>query len=107
MPFIAPALVRAMARLATEPPPVDALLMRSPAGLEYLHAVYAASCLPAIETALAGEDRSLRHLVSLLRVREMSAEHAARYDPRGLSAFNANTPEEWARALDIARDEEV
>lgn len=105
MPFVEPELVRAMARLAAEPPPVDALLLRSPAGLEYLHAVYAASCLLRIETVLAGTDRSLRRLVSLLTVREMPREQVARYDPQGLSAFNANTPSEWDRALAIARDD--
>jgi len=105
MPFVEPQLVRAMAHLAAEPPLVDALLLRSPTGFEYLHGVYAASCLPLIESMLAGPDRSLRHLVPLLAVREMPREQAVGYDPRGLSAFNANTTDEWERALAIARDD--
>lgn len=105
MPFVEPRLVRAMARLAAQPPPVDALLLRSPAGLEYLHAVYATTCRPMIERVLAGEDRSLHRLVSLLAIRETPREQVALYDPRGLSPLNANTPEEWDRALAIARDD--
>ncbi len=105
MPFVEPRLVRAMARLAAQPPPVDALLLRSPTGLEYLHAVYATACLPLIEMVLAGEDRSLHHLVSRLSMREMPREQVAVYDPQGRSTFNANTPDEWDRALAMARDQ--
>jgi len=106
MPFIAPPLVRAMVALAADArPPVDAVLLRSDRGLEYLHAVYGVSCLPAVERLLSGEDRSLGRLARALDVRELAAEEARRDDPRGLSAFNANTPEEWALALALLEGE--
>jgi molybdopterin-guanine dinucleotide biosynthesis protein A len=102
MPLLAPALVRTMAVLAAMPPHVDALLLRSEHGLEYLHAVYAVTCLPLAERELASPDRSLKRLVRQLCVRELSADEVQHYDPRGLSAFNANTPDEWLRALELA-----
>lgn len=105
MPFLAPPLAHAMAQLAVEPPPVDALLLRGPRGLEYLHAIYATSCLPAVERVLVSEDRSMRGLVAALRVREVPADWAAAFDPRGLSTFNANTPETWKQALVLARED--
>lgn len=102
MPFIAPALARAMAASAAMLPDVDVVALRSSHGVEHLHAVYHVSCLPRIRAQLDAGDRSLRALLAGLRVHAFSPEDAARYDPTGLSAFNANTPEEWARALALA-----
>lgn len=101
MPFVAPELVRAMTKLAVASPEVDVLLLRSPTGRQYLHAVYARTCLPTLERLLADSERSLRSLVEAIRVREVPLELAARYDPLGRSAFNANTREEWEWARDI------
>jgi molybdopterin-guanine dinucleotide biosynthesis protein A len=102
MPFVAPRLVRAMTLLAAEEPAASAVLLRSPAGLEYLHGIYARGCLPVAERMLIAGERSLRSLALVAdvagNVREVPAEVARRYDPSGLSAFNANTPEEWLRA---------
>lgn len=101
MPFVEPALVRAMLALALTPPQVDALVPRSVRGTEQLHALYARTCLPALESQLAAGDLALHHMLDILRVREMPWSEAARYDPAGLSAFNMNTPEEWERAQAI------
>lgn len=104
MPFVQPPLVRAMSEMALREPDVDAVVLRTERGTEQLHAVYARSCLPAIERQLDTGDLALRHALRQLRVREVSKDEAARYDPAGLSAFNANTPEEWARALQFAEN---
>lgn len=106
MPFLAPRLVRAMTLLAAEEPEASAVLLRSPAGLEYLHGIYARGCLPVAERMLTAGERSLRSLALAAHVagnvREVPAKVARRYDPSGLSAFNANTPEEWLRAKALA-----
>lgn len=102
MPFVQPALVRAVSEMALDEPDVDAVVLRTERGTEQLHAVYAQSCLPAIERQLDAGHLALRHVLRQLRVREVSKDAAARYDPAGLSAFNANTPEEWAWALQFA-----
>ena len=105
MPFISPELVRHLTRLAEQSPDADVVALRTVRGTEYLHAVYTATCLPPIREQLAAGERSAGALLARLRVREVDESEAARFDPRGLSAFNANTPEEWAWALALAREE--
>lgn len=102
MPFIQPALLREIARLALTTPDVDAVAPRGPRGLEPLHAAYHRRCLPLAIARLSGADVSLQGLLAALRVREVSAEVTQRLDPTGYSTFNANTPEEWSRALRLA-----
>lgn len=104
MPFIQPALLREIARLALTEPEVDAVAPRGPRGLEPLHAAYHRRCLPLATARLASDDASLQGLLATLRVREVSAEETRRFDPSGYSTFNANTPEEWSRALRLAAD---
>lgn len=101
MPFIAPLLVREMVRLAMESPSTQVVLLRTATGHHYLHAIYAASCLPAAERLLASGERSLHALVDALAVREVPPELVERYDPRGLSVYNVNTPAEWERAREL------
>lgn len=106
MPFVVPALVHAMAELASTPlsesTAVEAVLLRSSNGLEYLHAAYAVTCLPLAEKLLAGGERALHRLVEQLHDREIPSDMVARLDPAGLSVFNANTPAEWERARRLA-----
>ncbi len=99
MPFLSTSLIRYMTSLAESGIAADAVVLRSIQGPEYLHAVYAVTCLPAIRARLDSGERSLRGFVGALRLRVVEAEEALRYDPSGMSAFNANTPEEWRRAL--------
>jgi molybdopterin-guanine dinucleotide biosynthesis protein A len=64
LPWIDPRLIRL---LATRIGDGDVAVCESPAGVEPLHAVYSTSMLGAAETALAGDDRSLRHLIERSR----------------------------------------
>ncbi|HZC07374.1 MAG TPA: molybdenum cofactor guanylyltransferase [Ktedonobacterales bacterium] len=106
MPFTQPALVREIARLALTTPAIDAVALRGPRGLEPLHAAYHRRCLPLARARLAaGDDNSLQGLLATLRVREVTPDDARRFDPFARSAFNANTPEEWSRALRLADEE--
>lgn len=102
MPFVAPPLVAAMVARALAAPDYDVVALRSAHGLEHLHAIYARACLASVTDALDRGDRSLHGLLARLRVLELSPAEAAAYDPTGLSAFNANAPDEWARALALA-----
>jgi molybdopterin-guanine dinucleotide biosynthesis protein A len=103
MPFVAPPLVRHLARVAEQSPDLDVVALRTAQGTEYLHAVYRATCLPLIREQLDAGQRSAGALLARLRVREVGGAEALSLDPQGLSAFNANTPEEWERALVFAR----
>lgn len=102
MPFIIPALVREMLARAESAPDADAVVLRTSGGREQLHAIYRRSCLAPAEAQLEHGERALRALLDGVRVTDLQADIAARLDPAELSAFNANTPDEWRRALALA-----
>lgn len=104
MPFVEPALVHEMVRLLDETPDVDVVALRTQRGVEPLHALYRSTCLAAMRAQLLSGDGALHRLLEQLRVREVMPEDGVYYDPAGLSAFNANTPEEWQQAMDMMRD---
>jgi molybdopterin-guanine dinucleotide biosynthesis protein A len=105
MPFVAAPLVRAMLDLAMTHVEAQAVVLQGPKGWEPLHAVYARSCEAVVGTQLRSADHALTALLERLTVRAFPAHAAAALDPRGLSAFNANTPDEWHRALRLADEE--
>lgn len=102
MPFASAELLRGAARLLLEEG-ADAVLAGSDAGLEPLHAVYRReACLPAVEAAI---DQGLWKAVSwipFVKLRVLTAEEAARWDPAGLAFMNVNTPADFARAENLA-----
>jgi molybdopterin-guanine dinucleotide biosynthesis protein A len=105
MPFIQPALIREIARRALASHDIDAVTLRGARGAEPLHSAYSRACLPLALERLATDDASLRGLLALARVAEVSPSEARLLDPAGRSTFNANTPEEWQTALRIAKAE--
>jgi molybdenum cofactor guanylyltransferase len=106
MPFVAPALVRAMARLATEHSDANVVALRTTHGVEPLHAVYHSSCMAAVEQRIGTADHSMAGLLNIVTVHVVAPAEAARYDPAGRSAFNANTPAEWRQAQELAASED-
>jgi molybdenum cofactor guanylyltransferase len=104
MPFIQPTLVRHMAAIALAAPEAQAVALRSPGGLEPLHAAYRRDIAPVIAQTLGAPHPSMRGLLGRLRVIEIAPEAAEPFDPRGLSTFNANTAEEWRRALALVAE---
>jgi molybdopterin-guanine dinucleotide biosynthesis protein A len=70
--------------------------------MEPLPVLYRRECLKAIEQALARGERSLRELLSSLRVRTAPAEALRRRDPRLLSYLNVNSRADLARARTAA-----
>ena len=111
MPFVAPALVRAMLQRAADALSASAepaaLVLRSLSNkTEQLHAVYTLGCLPVATALLDAGARSLRDLLARARTVEFPAADAVPFDPAGLSAFNANSPDDWQRALALAAEEE-
>ena len=106
MPFVGPALVRAMAHYAARHPEADVVALRTARGLEPLHAVYAHTCASAAqERLIAADGHSLSALLDRLSVKELPKRIAAREDPSGRSTFNANSPEDWREALAIYAEE--
>jgi molybdopterin-guanine dinucleotide biosynthesis protein A len=106
MPFVEPALVDAMARYARSYLRADVVALRTPRGLEPLHAVYGQACASAVQERLdAADGKSLSALLERLNVQEPPASMIARYDPSARSTFNANSPEDWREALAIYAEE--
>jgi molybdopterin-guanine dinucleotide biosynthesis protein A len=98
MPFAsAPLLVASAGILAQEA--MDVVIARSPEGFEPLHAAYRrGACLPAIEAALDAGERRVISWFPRVRVRTLTSEELARYDPDGIAFLNVNTAEEFALA---------
>ena len=69
-----------------------------------LHAVYGKACLQPIARRLETDRLHVVGFFPQVRVREVTAEELADFDPEGLSFRNLNTPEEFAdaaRRLDV------
>jgi len=81
----------------------DVVIPSSSEGLEPLHAVYRrATCLPAIQDALAAGEWKLITWFPAVKVRTLTPAETARHDLQGLAFLNLNTPEEFRRAERLA-----
>jgi molybdopterin-guanine dinucleotide biosynthesis protein A len=106
MPFLSPALLRAMVdaaagwdavipALASKAGPTDTARGRGKdLGIHPLHAVYRRTCLGAIQAAIDRDDRLLNAFLPAVRVRYFVTEEIRRLDPKLHSLVNVNTPEE-------------
>jgi molybdopterin-guanine dinucleotide biosynthesis protein A len=102
MPFAnAPLLVASAGILLKDG--VDVVIAKSPEGYEPMHAVYRrTTCLPAIRSALdSGQLRVISWFPKVL-VRHLTDEELDRYDTERIAFLNVNTPEEFARAEELA-----
>ncbi len=76
------------------------------AGYEPLHALYRReTCLPAIEAALQAGAWRVISWFDGVRIRKVGEEEMRRIDPSGRAFWNVNTPEEFARAEEVARED--
>ena len=99
-PFLAPQLLRGL--LAQPRSDVNAVVGQPADLVEPLPGLYHRTSLPAVEEALARGERSLRELLSSLRVRAAPAKALRRWDPQLLSYVDVNTPADLARARTLA-----
>lgn len=103
MPFVSATLLEAATRLMVEEG-VDVVIPKSEEGFEPLHAVYRReTCLPAIEAAIEADQWKVVAWFPQVKVRVLTSEEIKRYDPSGLAFWNVNTPEEFAKAEEIAK----
>ena len=99
MPFLNPALLRAMASVRRDYDVLAPFLPGSSkqgfGGMIYqtLHAIYSKRCLPAIETQLQRGNRQVIGFFDAVRVKTMTEADVRVHDPALRSFFNANTPE--------------
>ena len=94
MPFLNREVLRAFAAWVQG---FDVAVLRRGEWVEPLHGAYRRSCLRAMEAAICAEKRRIVSFFSQVRVRYVTAEEVAPFDPHLRSFFNVNTPAEWER----------
>ncbi len=105
MPFASPRLIEAMSRLLVDAEQeADVVIVKSEEGYEPLHAVYRReTCLPAIKAAIDTDQWKVIAWFAQVKVRVLTPEELKASDPDGLTFWNVNTPEEFAKAEEIAK----
>jgi molybdopterin-guanine dinucleotide biosynthesis protein A len=77
----------------------DVIIPESAEGLEPLHALYRrATCVPAIEAALAADQWKVVAWFPQVKVRVLKPDELKPFDPASLAFWNLNTPDEFAEA---------
>lgn len=102
MPFASATLIEMASRLLVEEE-ADVVIAKSEEGYEPLHAVYRReTCLPAIESAIDADQWKVIAWFPKVKVRVLTPAEIKQSDPSGLAFWNVNTPEEFAKAEEIA-----
>ncbi len=105
MPFVSAELLKALGA-ALEEQEVDLAIPRHASKTQPFHAVYRrATCLPAVRQAVESGQRRVDAWFPQVRVLYFEEEQVRLYDPQGLCFLNLNTPEEWAQAEELARQQ--
>jgi molybdenum cofactor guanylyltransferase len=82
----------------------DVVIVKGKEGYEPLHALYRReTCLPVIESAISEDQWKVTSWLPQVKVHELTVDEVKSLDPSGLCFWNLNTPEEFARAEEIAR----
>ena len=101
MPFLNPDLLQHLISAATG---FDVVMPRFNGQIEPLHAVYSRDCLPAIQEQIERSQLQIRILLEQVRVRYVEEAEIGRFDPRHLSFYNVNTPDDLTKAQRIAAE---
>jgi molybdopterin-guanine dinucleotide biosynthesis protein A len=88
--------------LVSVAPGFDVVMPRIDGEIEPLHAVYSRDCLPAIQEQIERNQLQIRIFLERVRVRYVELAEIDVFDPRHLSFFNVNTPEDLTKAEEIA-----
>jgi len=83
-------------------PEADAIVPRLAGEAEPFRAVYSRDCLGPIRTALDAGRMRVISFFSDVRVRYVDEAEIDRFDPRHLSFFNVNTPDDLEQARRLA-----
>ncbi|MBI4278658.1 MAG: molybdenum cofactor guanylyltransferase [Armatimonadetes bacterium] len=106
LPFLNGDLIRYMCALLGEQVSAwDAVVPHCRGEHEPLHAVYGKGCLEAMRRTIDAGRRNTAFFGEV-RVREVTEDEVARFDPRFLSFVNVNTPGEYEEARRIAAKED-
>jgi molybdenum cofactor guanylyltransferase len=101
MPFVKPEFLRLLCDTAAE---ADVVIPRNDEDFQPLCAVYSQVCREPIRQKIEASRLKITGFFDQVRVRIIEGELLARYDPHDIMFFNANTPEEYKRARQMARE---
>lgn len=100
MPFANPAVVKYMKGLCDGT--YDVIVPRVDNYPEGLHAIYNRACLAPIQKRLDADQLKVMGFYDDVRVRYLDEAEYQPFDPKGLSFFNVNTPQELEEARRVA-----
>jgi len=107
MPFASAKLIEAALKIMDDEN-ADVVIAQGEEGYEPLHALYRReTCLPAIESAIHADQWRVIAWFPQVKVRVFTPDEIQSADPAGLAFWNVNTPEEFARAEELATSQSV
>jgi molybdopterin-guanine dinucleotide biosynthesis protein A len=98
-PFLSVSLLEYMAQTLGDS---DVALPRIGEIIEPLCAVYSKNCVAPIQELLEQDERQIRRLFSMVKVRYVEEDEINRFDPEHLSFFNINSQADLDRARKLA-----
>lgn len=102
MPFASSTLIQASIRIMDDES-ADVVIAKGEEGYEPLHALYRReTCLLAIESAINADQWKVIAWFPHVKVRVLTSDEIKSADPAGLAFWNVNTPEEFAKAENLA-----
>jgi molybdopterin-guanine dinucleotide biosynthesis protein A len=99
MPFLSVGLLEYMTQILAD---FDIALPRIGEMVEPLCAVYSRNCLAPIQELLEQDERQIRRLFSMVKVRYVEEDEINSFDPEHLSFFNINSQDDLDRARKLA-----
>ncbi len=100
MPFLNKEMISYLISLASK---YDIVIPKTEDGLQPLHAIYSQKCLPHMENLLRQGNLKIIDFFHLVKTREVFTDELRTFDPLLRSFFNVNTPEDLARAKELAK----
>ena len=100
-PFLSVSLIEYMTQIC---PTFDVVVPRIKNKLEPLFAVYSKNCLVPIQGLLEQDERRIRKLFSMVKVKYVEEDEINNFDPEHLSFFNINSQADLERARRLAAE---
>jgi molybdopterin-guanine dinucleotide biosynthesis protein A len=102
LPMLRAEVVSWVVSLLSESSAYDAAIAQIGGKLQPLHAAYRRRCAAALDAMVERGERRLSFVGEAANVRLIGESEYRLIDPQGRSCFNINTPEDYARALELA-----
>jgi len=99
MPFLNPGIIRGMIGLVED---YDVVIPCIHSRLEPLHAIYSKKCIPFVQDLLLKASLRILDLFDQVKVKKVSEEFLAKFDPEFRFIMNVNSPNDLQKAIEMA-----